>query len=87
MVQKPEQFALSSFMHEIADHGYAIVHTRKLLRLLGVGNKAARTWRLLADAWEDIGRPRDTLHIAEIDHGFYLLTNRTVETVISWANE
>lgn len=80
---------LEALLCEIEYEGYVVVPLRKLYRLLGAGNRAKRTWRLLLDAWEALGWERNSLHIIEMSNERLLLTNFESGLVVDnkWADE
>ncbi len=54
---------LQTVFNEIDDNGFAALPMTRLIRLLGRGNKSARAWRELLDAWEEMDGDREELHV------------------------
>ena len=74
-------------LFEDADHrGFATINLKRLLKLLGKGNRAAGTWQALADAYSDFGGDDKKLWISEMSNEIILLATRKVDKVSSWAS-
>lgn len=79
---------LNSILHEVEDQGFVSISMLKLLRLLGRGNRSARTWRELSDEWEALGYSRDELFIFITPwQGHVVLTKGASSSAIAMAGE
>ncbi|HVH77361.1 MAG TPA: hypothetical protein VM755_20785 [Stellaceae bacterium] len=79
------RFELAELLHQVHEAGYAQVHLRKLLRLLGKGSRAAGTWRKLVEAWEELGYEADELYCIELPGERILLIWRKPDRVRDWS--
>jgi hypothetical protein len=79
---------LDALLCEIDDHGFVVLTTGKLLRLLNKGNRAAGTWRALLDAWEALEGDRNELHVFETPwQGNIVITKVPTKPVAAMAGE
>lgn len=83
-----DQFAqheLESLLGIIWHQGYLTLPLKRLLKLLGKGNRAAGTWQALVEVYEGLGGVAKDLHIVELPHEVILLADRKLERATSWA--
>lgn len=79
---------LHSMLYEIDDYGFVVLPLNRLLRLLGRGNRSARTWRELLDVWEEMDGDREDLHVYETPwQGQVVLTKGPSKPVNQMAGE
>ncbi len=81
-------YELHSLLFEVDERGFVALPMNKLLRLLGRGNKATRTWRELLDEWETLGYERDGLHVYMTEwQGTVVLTKGATKLANQMAGE
>jgi hypothetical protein len=80
------QHELESVLESVMHTNYAFIPLKKLLKLLGKGNRAAGTWAALRDAYTDVGGDASSLWIAEFPNEIIFLSDRKCEKLSSWAS-
>jgi hypothetical protein len=81
-------YEIESFLHEVIEKGFCVIHISKLWRLLGKGSRASGTWKALLDIWEELGSgyERSDLYMFETNHQYIVISRHQNESVLKKAN-
>ncbi len=79
------QHELEGVLEDILYRGHAFIPLKKLLKLLGKGNRAAGTWIALSEAFSEVGGDARKLWIAEFPNEIIFLSNQKLDKIATWS--